>query len=162
MARKSKYNENFPALAKGYAREGLTDKQIAKKLGVSCKTFYDYQKLYPQFLNSIKEGKAPVDTEVENALLKRAMGFEYDEVQVECRLGVKVSEKTTTKSVAPDVGACIFWLKNRKREVWKDGKSLEMTGKDGGAIVVEQDLNNLTTEELQKLLELSKKMSGDK
>ena len=50
---KLKYNDDFPLLAEGFAREGLTDKQIAKKLGIGVRTFYDYLKQYSQFSQSL-------------------------------------------------------------------------------------------------------------
>ena len=52
-------------------------------MGISVETFYKYVKKYPDFSDSLKKGKAPVDVRVENALLKRAMGYEYEETIVE-------------------------------------------------------------------------------
>lgn len=119
---KCKYTEDFPLLAEGMARDGLNDEQIAKKLGISKVTFYDYQKKYPNFFNSIKKGKAPVDTEVENALFKRAMGYEVEEVKEEISdIGGKKTTRTI-KHIAGDTTAQIFWLKNRKPDQWNDQK----------------------------------------
>lgn len=126
MAR-SKYNEDFPLLAEGYAREGFTDEQIAAKLGVSKPTFYEYQKRYPDFFNSIKRGKAPVDTEVENSLLRNALGFEYEETTQEIRIINGKEYKTirkTKKFVVPSTTAQIFWLKNRKPHRWRDKQEI--------------------------------------
>ena len=67
VGRPEKYEDTFPLLAEGYAREGMIDKEIAAKLGVSEATFYEYQKKYPEFSEAIKRGKKPVDVEVENA-----------------------------------------------------------------------------------------------
>lgn len=131
---KLKYNDTFPLRAEDYARKGLIDKQIAKNLGISEATLYEYQKTYPEFLEALKRGKAPVDVEVENALLKRAKGFEYEEIHTEYRLPpgeTKVDEKAKPniikrikKIVVPDVTACIFWLKNRRKETWRDMRDL--------------------------------------
>ena len=57
-----------------------------------------------------------VDYQVENALLKRALGYQYDEITYED--GEKI--KRVTKQVAPDTTAQIFWLKNRRPSKWKD------------------------------------------
>ncbi len=73
---KKKYNDDFPLLAEGYARQGLTDEQIAHNLGISHDTFYRYQKEYPEFREAIQRGKRPVDIEVENELLRLCLGFE--------------------------------------------------------------------------------------
>lgn len=140
---KLKYNDDFPLLAEGYAREGMIDKEIAAALGISKPTFYEYQKKYPNFLNSIKRGKAPVDVKAENALLKRVEGFEYEETQVEYDAAAE-GEKATpkkikkvTKRVVPDVAACIFWLKNRKPKKWRDKQKIEFGGEDGDPIKIE-------------------------
>jgi len=131
---KPKYDDNFPLLAEDYARQGMIDKEIAKKLGISEKTYYEYQKRHPQFLQAIKRGKQPVDVEVENALLKRARGFDYEEIHTEYRLKAGETEvkdkarpsvvKRIKKTIVPDVTACIFWLKNRRKDRWRDMRDL--------------------------------------
>lgn len=132
---KSKYDEKFPLLAEDYARQGMIDTEIAKKLGIGERTFYEYQDKYPQFSQAIKKGKAPVDVEVENALLKRAKGYEYEEIHTEYRPKGKTDEKAKPslikriiKQVVPDVTAQIFWLKNRRPKLWKDKHDLDVSG----------------------------------
>lgn len=140
MGRKTEYDpETFPLLAEGYARKGLSDAQIAKNLGVSKATFYDYEKKYPDFLNAIKRGKRPVDIEVENAILKRALGFTYEEESTEVRVDEQGNAtpavvKRTKKLIPADMGAAIFWITNRKKEEWKNTKVSQLTGPDGGPI----------------------------
>lgn len=130
---KKKYDETFPLRAQDCARRGLIDKEIAAKLGVSTATYYDYQKRYPEFLEAIKKGKVPVDVEVENALLKRAKGFEYEEVHIEFKPKGKDEGKAKPtlikkikKFVVPDTAACIIWLKNRRPTLWKDKHELDL------------------------------------
>ena len=107
----------------GWARDGLTDENIAKKIGISPSTFYAWLLKYPEISEAIKKGKAPVDIEVENALLKRALGYEYEETTKEIRVmpGGKqyTTIRTVTKRVVPDVTAQIIWLNNRKPESWR-------------------------------------------
>lgn len=67
----------------GWARDGLTDEQIAKNIGISGGTLYDWKIKYPDFSEALKKGKDVIDREVENALLKRAKGFEYEEIVYE-------------------------------------------------------------------------------
>ena len=62
-----------------WARNGLTDDQIASNMGVSVATLYNYKKKYLEILEALKKGKEVVDTQVENALLKRALGYKYTE-----------------------------------------------------------------------------------
>ena len=138
MARKTKYDPNtFPLLAEGYAREGLRDCDIAKKLGVSLATLYNYENKYVDFLESIKRGKGPVDFEVENSLLKRAKGYTYEETTKIMSLDSKGKPqlretKIVRKEIAPDVGAQAFWLKNRKPEKWQEKQNIdvEVSGKE--------------------------------
>lgn len=63
----------------GWARDGLTDKQIAQNIGVAYSTFRDWIKRFPALSAPLKRGKEIVDRQVENALLKRALGYEYTE-----------------------------------------------------------------------------------
>jgi len=129
---KLKYNETFPVLAEKYAKEGMTDAQIAKKLGIGGGTYYRYQKRYREFWESIKKGKSPVDDDVENALLKRALGYDYEEIMTEYQVKGKEEEKAKPvtlrrikKFVIPDVTAQIFWLKNRRPDKWRDKHDFE-------------------------------------
>ena len=97
-----------------WAGQGLIDEQIAHNMGVATSTFYEWKKKYPEFSEALKSGKTIVDTQVENALLKKALGYEYKETTY--RNG-KV-DKIVVKQMAPDTTAQIFWLKNRKPEIW--------------------------------------------
>ena len=114
----------------GWARDGLIDEQIAKNIGVSERTFTEWKKRFPSISSVLKKGKEVVDRQVENALFKRALGYRYDEVTYENG----EETKRVTKEVAPDTTAQIFWLKNRKPEVWRDKQSVEISGSlDQGA-----------------------------
>lgn len=117
-------------LIEGWAREGLTDEQIANdKIGISRKTFYEWLKQYSVIGNALKKGKAPVDMQVENALLKRALGYEYEETTtevIEQPNGNKRKQvKVTKKFMPPDTTAQIFWLKNRRPDRWRDTRNIE-------------------------------------
>ena len=70
-------------LLEGWARDGLTDEQIAHNMGVHPSTLYDWKKRFPELSKALKKGKEVVDYQVENALLKRALGYEYTEVMTE-------------------------------------------------------------------------------
>ena len=107
-------------LLEGWARDGLTDEQIAHNAGIAAGTLYEWKKRFPEISKAMKKGKEVVDREVENALLKRALGYEYQETRVEVgeKDGRKVIE--TTKQMPPDVGAAAFWLKNRRRDRYRD------------------------------------------
>ena len=124
-----------------YARDGLIDEQIAKNMGITATTLYDWKNKFPLISEALKRGKEVVDIEVENKLLQRAKGYEYIETTYE-RIENMVVEpdgsvnvipgtkiKTVVKQMAPDVTAQIFWLKNRKSAEWRDKAELEHSGK---------------------------------
>ncbi len=57
---------------------------------------------------------------VENALIKRAVGFEYHELRIETQAG-KEKRTETIKYQPPDMAAIKFYLQNRCPERWKEG-----------------------------------------
>lgn len=107
-------------LLTAWARDGLVDKQIAKNIGIAESTLYVWKKKYKEFSEALKKGKEVVDIEVENALLKRAIGYKYDEVTKELQDGKFVETKRVTKEVQPDPLSIFYWLKNRKSDKWRD------------------------------------------
>ena len=120
----------------GWARDGLIDSQVAKNIGIAYNTFRNWKRKYPQLQEALLKGKEVVDREVENALLKRALGYTYEEVKVtESEKDGKKVERTT-KTALPDVTAQIFWLKNRKPAEWRDkvdlSASLSASAEDTG------------------------------
>lgn len=120
---KGKYQEWLTkdglTVLEGWARDGLTDEQIASNMGISTATLYNWKSKHIEILEALKRGKEVVDIQVENALLKRALGYEYTEETIEIGpTGKKI--KQTVKQVVPDTTAQIFWLKNRQPEKWRD------------------------------------------
>lgn len=129
---KSKYETDVkPRLVEieAWKRDGLTDEQIFKNLGISRDTFYKYKEKYTDFSDALKKGKEVADIEVENALFKRAIGYKYKEVIKEVKeIDGKKSTyvKEVIKEMPGDVGAQIFWLKNRKSSKWKDKQDIDI------------------------------------
>lgn len=78
----------------GWARDGLTEQQIAHNMGCGLSTLKEWKNKFPAIATALKKGKEVVDYEVENALLKAAM--------------------------EGNVTAQIYWLKNRKPRKWRD------------------------------------------
>lgn len=89
-------------LLEGWARDGLTFEQIAHNIGINVTTLRDWRKKEPTISAILKKGREIVDYEVENALLKSAL------------------EGNTT--------AQIFWLKNRRKEQWREKVEIEKMG----------------------------------
>jgi len=119
-----------------WKRKGLIDKEIAANLGVGLSTFSRYKAQYKELRDALKIGKDDADAQVENALFRSAIGYEYDEVHVTTRtLKVgktkQVYRRTIRKFIPPDKTAMIFYLKNRKSEDWKDQRQVGIGGIDG-------------------------------
>ena len=133
----------------GWARDGLTNEQIAKNMGIVTSTLYEWQKLYSEISDALKKGKEVVDRQVENALLKRALGYSYTEVtkELNAESGKMVVTKEVVKEVQPDTTAQIFWLKNRKPQQWRDKQEVTVDGN------LNNPMQGLSTEDLKKLID---------
>lgn len=113
-------------LLAAWCRDGLTDEQIAINCGIGVRTLYEWKAKYPQVSQALKEGKEIVDVRVENALLRRALGYRYDEVTQEVQINPETGQsalavkKVVTKEVQPETAAAFIWLKNRRPEQWRD------------------------------------------
>lgn len=126
-----------------WARDGLTDEQIAENLDISVASFYNYKNEHLEFLESLKKGKEVADYEVENALFKKALGynakvkkaFKVKEVLYENGKRLKETERIEYAEdevhIPADTTAQIFWLKNRKPNVWRDKQELEHKANNG-------------------------------
>lgn len=125
-------NEDGLIAIEGWAREGATDTDIAKKIGISLSTLCEWKNRFPQISEALKRGKAPVDFKVENALLKSALGYTVtvkEPVKVKTRkqlIGKGTIEEEHVEYaeremyIKPDITAQIYWLKNRKAQKWRD------------------------------------------
>jgi hypothetical protein len=172
--RPSKYNTHVePRLIEieGWARDGLIDEQIAKNLGVAYSTFKGYKQMYPALMAALKRGKEVIDRQVENALLKRALGYEYEEVKQIIEKDEKGKDRKriekTIKQIIPDVTAQIFWLKNRKPHEWRDKRDIEHKGslevKNDDIRRIEQQLeqDDESRELLKEFFRRSKEINED-
>lgn len=157
---KGKYNPELLGRIKIWVRNGATNKDICAKIGISEKTFYEWLNKHSNLREALKENKDDVDDQVENALLKRALGFEYEEVE-ETDGPNGFERKVKKKRALPSEVACFFWLKNRRPDKWREKRETELTGKNGGPIEVKNtniDLSGLTDEELEKLEEIASRV----
>ncbi|HFV9349601.1 TPA: helix-turn-helix domain-containing protein [Staphylococcus aureus] len=117
---------NKLGLVEGWKRDGLTDEQIARNLGVSKHTLIKWKKNIPDFLDAIKKGKEVSDYELENALHKRAVGYYYKEETVTNKgevVKIKKYEHANPTSL-------IFALKNRLPHKYRDKVEQEITNRN--------------------------------
>lgn len=108
-----------------WCRDGHTEEQMSKALGISRATLYKFKLEKIELLNALRINKAIADITVENSLYKRANGYTYKETTREARTdkdGNIVSKyaKEVEKEVLPDTTAQLFWLKNRNHQKWRD------------------------------------------
>ncbi|MFA5239789.1 MAG: helix-turn-helix domain-containing protein [Phycisphaerae bacterium] len=129
-------------LLEAWARDGLTDEQIAHNAGITTTTLYDWKNKYPTISYALKKGKEVVDIEVENALYKKALGytvelrktFKVRVIDYDPETGKRIREYEELRigideiHVPADTTAQIFWLKNRKPNDWRDKKVMEHEG----------------------------------
>lgn len=100
-------------LLQGWARNGLTNEQIASNMSIGITTLWEWRKKSPKIANALKIGKDEADTQVENALYKAAL------------------EGNTT--------AMIFWLKNRRSKEWRDKIQQEITTESAVKLVIDNN-----------------------
>ena len=84
-------------LLEGWARDGLTDEDIARNMKIAVSTLYEWKNRYSEISEALKKGKEVVDYQVENAMLKSAL--------------------------EGNTAAQIFWLKNRRPDKWRDNRN---------------------------------------
>lgn len=123
MGRKSKYTEDIPEKVREWCKDGLIESQICKKIGISTQAFAKWKHKYVDLVEALKSGKEKVDDGVENTLLKRAMGYDYEEITTSVQNKGKEQNtevKKVKKHIVPDVTAQIFWLKNRRPAKWRE------------------------------------------
>jgi hypothetical protein len=127
--------EDKLTLITAWARDGLTDADIAHNLGISTVSLWKYKAEHISLFNALKVGKEVADITVENALYKRCIGYSYEEITTE-RAPVyndygkiikheMLVTKRVTKEVLPDPVSTFFWLKNRKKLEWRDKHEIE-------------------------------------
>lgn len=146
--RPSKYKTEYTEQAYKYCLLGATDIELAKMFEVDEATINRWKQDHPEFCVSIKEGKEQADANVANRLYQRAMGYEHPELITASYQGQITDTMTVTKHYAPDPTAAIFWLKNRQPAKWRDKQDVELSGKDGAPIQVQ----NMTDAEIEKRL----------
>ena len=134
MGRPTKFRREMIVQATKLCEFGATDIELADFFGVDVRTIYRWQASEPDFCQALKAGKAAADERVERALFHKATGYSFDAVKIFQHDGAPV-EVPYREQVAPDTTACIFWLKNRRPDLWRDKVQTEGPGKDGEHVV---------------------------
>jgi len=144
--RKSEYREEYAEQALKLCLLGATDKEIAEFFSVSEQTLNSWKKKFPQFLESLKKGKAVADANVASRLYSRAIGYDARATKFATNEG-KITDKVEyIEHSPPDTTAAIFWLKNRQPGKWRDKKEVENQVKLG------DELESMSDEELAAII----------
>lgn len=136
IGRPSSYKDEFAEWAMKLAKLGATDKELAESFEVAESTIGNWKNAHPEFLDSIKKGRQIADAEVASKLFHRATGYEHPEDDIRAVNG-EIVITPTVKHYPPDTTAAIFWLKNRRPDLWRDKVESEISGPGGAAIAVQ-------------------------
>lgn len=126
--RPSKYTEEFAIQATKLCELGATDKDLADFFKVNLRTIGRWAAEHVEFCRALKVGKAEADDRVERSLFHKANGYSFQALKIMQDKGT-VIKVPYTEHVPPDTTACIFWLKNRRPELWRDVTVKDHTGK---------------------------------
>lgn len=133
--RPSKYKPEYVREGEKLCRLGATDAQIADFFGVTESTLYLWKVTYAEFSEALKRGKAELDSQVEQSLFRRAMGYSHQSEKVFQFQG-QVIRAETVEHYPPDPTSMIFWLKNRQPEKWRDRPEADGDGDTPQAVKV--------------------------
>lgn len=129
MGRPSSYKPEYAEQVKKLALLGATDQEMADFFEVDVRTVHRWKHDHEEFCHSLKAGKEAADDRVERSLYQRAIGYEQDEVKIFMPGGASEPVYAPFRAkVAPDTTAAIFWLKNRRKDDWRDRKEVEHSG----------------------------------
>lgn len=164
MARPSKFREEFTEQARKLALLGAIDDEIAGFFGVTDRTLRTWKLEHPEFREALARGKEESDARVEQSLYRRAIGYSHEAVKIFCddppaptcpaesapaparRARRRITKVKYTEHYPPDTTACIFWLKNRKPNEWRDVKAVEHSG-----ALTHRHVDDLTDDELTRI-----------
>jgi len=117
--RPSAFKKEYIEQAHNYCLLGATDEQLADFFNVTRSTISLWKKKQPKFFDAMKRGKILADANVAHSLYKRATGYSHPDVHISNYQG-EITKTDITKHYPPDTTACIYWLKNRQPDKWRD------------------------------------------
>lgn len=141
--RPTAYKAEYAKQAEKLCALGATDMDLADFFQVSDRTIYSWASKHPAFLQALKTGKDACDERVERSLYHRAVGYTFDSEKVFQFQGEVVRAKTR-EHVPPDTTAMIFWLKNRRKDLWRDKTEQDVN--------INVKVEQMTDEELDTLI----------
>ena len=129
VGRPSSFNPALIPAIRLLCEKGATDAELAVACGVTERTIGNWKNEKPEFFQTIKDAKAEADDRVERALFERATGYSHPAVKIFQYEG-SIVEKEYVEHYAPDATSMIFWLKNRRSDLWRNAPPSEGGGED--------------------------------
>tara|TARA_R110001599_G_scaffold21922_4_gene81676 strand:- start:7723 stop:8235 length:513 start_codon:yes stop_codon:yes gene_type:complete len=143
--RPSSFTKSQLSVIEFLIKDGKTDKDVAKALGVAESTYHGWKNNNPEFIESlkdIKDWKIEADKKVEDALYNRAHGYSLTETKTFMHEGCVITEDII-KHYPPDPTSMIFWLKNRQPTNWRDKREYDVKTDGEIKINIDKDDSNL-------------------
>ena len=122
--RPTKFDERFCKIATDLTRLGFTNDQLAKSFAVALSTLNNWIATRPEFLDAVKKGREDADANVARSLYERAIGYKHDAVKIMQYEGDPVIVPYV-EHYPPDTVAGIFWLRNRRPDMWRNNPTPE-------------------------------------
>ena len=127
----TKFKDEHVEQIEFYAAIGLTDEEMSYALNIDRKTLHNWKVNHAEFFLTLKKGKVNPNSKVAKKLYIRAIGYKYNETKkIFNAEGKMVRREVTTKMVLPDTTAQIFWLKNRRPDLWRDKHDVDVNMKE--------------------------------
>lgn len=119
-----KFKREFIEQAKNYCQLGATDFELGEFFKVTERQINNWKLKYPEFAEALKIGKAIADERVERSMYAKACGYKHEAVKIFMPAGAKKPVYAPyTEHVAPDTVAGMFWLQNRRPDIWRDRRA---------------------------------------
>jgi len=159
------YRAAFDEQAGKLAWLGATNAGLADFFGVAKQTIDYWLAHHPTFLGAVKEGRENADLQIVKSLFHRAKGYSHPAVKIvaDAKTGAEHIVEYT-EHYPPDSTACIFWLKNRRPQEWRDKRIQELSGPGDGPVAVDVtgSVAGMPSEEIAALRELLEKVQAKK
>lgn len=149
--RPTAFEPEFIEQAKKLCKFGATDLELADFFKVAISTLHRWKIQIPEFSDALKEAKEPVDDRVQRSLYHRAIGYSFDSEKIAINSQGEVTRVPCREHVPPDTTACIFWLKNRRKEQWRDRHEYEVGGPGDFERMNDTELRQFLAREVAKL-----------
>ena len=120
--RPTAYKPENAEIARHACMLGASNETLAERFEVTRRTIDNWIATIPEFADAVRHGREVADESVVAALYARAKGMERKSIKVVEGEGAPVTT-THTVQVLPDVRACMFWLRNRRPEEWRENRA---------------------------------------